>query len=150
MWFLDLQTLLCKTSELAFVKNVILASPLTWQKGASDLDSNVCLGCRFGSVKIEILVPEKCDINEFAEETRNFSLDIIAMTKEKPMHYSLTFASGNEVSKLDFKVHCTCILNIDKKECSKFSDGADKEYKIKHLVYSKASSDEQVEIKVRQ
>ncbi len=111
---------------------------------------NVCLGCRFGSVKIEILVPEKCDINEFARETRNFSSEIVAMTKEKPMHYSLTFGSATSCSKLDFKVHCSCILNIDKKECSKFSDKTDRDYKIKHFVYSKHSTAEQIEVKVRQ
>ena len=113
------------------------------------MESNVCLGCRFGSVKIEILVPEKCNINEFAEETRNFSSDIIAITKEKPMHYSLTFGSGNECSKLDFRVHCSCILNVDKKHCSRFADNMVKDCKIKHLVYSKASSDEKIEVNVR-
>ena len=114
------------------------------------MDNNVCLTCRFGSVKIEVLVPDKCDVEEFAEETRNFSSDIIAITKEKPMRYSLTFGSGNDMSKLEFKVHCTCILNIDKSECSRFSGTANKDCKIKHLVYSKQSTAEQIEIKLRQ
>ena len=109
----------------------------------------MCLGCRFGSVKIEILVPEKCDINEFAEETRNFSSDIIQITKEKPMHYSLTFGSASEYSKIDFRVHCDCILNVDKKHCSRFADNLAKDCRIKHLVYSKASGAQQIEVKVR-
>lgn len=120
------------------------------KQGASKMESNICLACRFSSVKIEIFVPEKCDIKEFAEESRNFSSNIIAITKEKPMHYSLTFAQGNEPSKLDFKLHCICILNINKAECSKFSDGTEKDCKIKHLVYSKTSSKEQIEIKLTQ
>ena len=113
------------------------------------MESNVCLGCRFGSVKLEILVPEKYDINDFAQETRNFSTDIVAITKEKPMHYSLTFGSGDEYSKLEFKVHCSCILNIDKTECSRFTDASDKDWKIRHLVYNKISTAQQIEVKAR-
>jgi len=113
------------------------------------MESNLCLGCRFGSVKIEILVPEKCGIEEFAAETQNFTSEIVAMTK-KPMHYSLTFGSGIDQSKLDFKVHCQCILNIKQNECSKFNGVTDRDCKVKHLVYNKESTSEQIEISVGQ
>lgn len=106
------------------------------------MDSNVCLGCRFGSVKLEILVPEKYDINDFAKETRNFSSNTVAITKEKPMHFSLTFGSGNE-----FRVHCSCILNVNRKECSRFAEASAKECKIQHLVYNKVSTAQQIEVK---
>ena len=115
-----------------------------------DDKDNACLSCRFGSVKIEILVPENCDITEFAKQTQYFSSEIVAMTREKPMHYSLTFGSSDPASKLDFKIHCTCSLNMDKKECKKFSDSQEKEYKVKYLVYSKPSTSERIEIKMEQ
>jgi hypothetical protein len=111
---------------------------------------NACLGCRFGSVKLEILVPENCDITEFAKQTQNFRSEIVAMTKEKPMHYSLTFGSADPASKLDFKVHCICILNMNKKECAKFSESQEKEPQVKLLVYSKPSTSERIEIKMEQ
>jgi hypothetical protein len=114
------------------------------------MDSNICLGCRFGSVKIEIVVPEEYDIKDFAEETRNFNSEINAITKKKPMHYSLMFGSESNHSTLEFKVHCSCILNINKKECSRFNADADRDCKVKHLVYSKTSTAEQIEIKMRQ
>ena len=118
--------------------------------GARKMDSNVCLGCRFGSVKIEVLVPEQCDIREFADETRNFTSEIVAITKAKRMHYCITFGSGSNYSKLDFKVHCSCILNIKKKECSNFNSINESECKVRHLIYSKESASEPLEIKISQ
>lgn len=114
------------------------------------MESSLCLGCRFGFVKIEILVPEKCDIEKFAAETQNFASEIVAMTKEKPMHYSLTFGSEMDHSKLDFKVHCSRMLNIKQNECSKFNGVTNRDCKVKHLVYNKESTSEQIEINVRQ
>jgi hypothetical protein len=112
--------------------------------------SNICLGCRFGSVKIEILVPEKYTIKEFAQQTQDFASEIIAITKEKPMHYSLTFGSGNDFSKLDFKIHCSCILNIDKKQCSKFNSTMQKDCKIQHFIYSKEATAKKIELQVHE
>jgi hypothetical protein len=67
------------------------------------MESNTCLGCRFGSVKIEILVPEKYNQKQFARQTKDFAADIIAVTKQKPIHYSLTFDSEQDSSEaLDF------------------------------------------------
>ncbi len=97
------------------------------------MESNVCLSCRFGSVKIEILVPETYDVQEFVTETQNFASDIIATVGQKPIHYSLRFDSEHYSDGLDFTVACSCILNIKRKECSKFNQK--EEYcKVKHLV----------------
>jgi hypothetical protein len=113
--------------------------------------SNICLRCRFGSVKLEILVPEKYDIKEFAKETQDFASDIVAITREKPMHYSLTFGTGNECAKsLDFRVHCSCILNINQNECSKFNANEERDCKVKHFIYSKASSPEEIVVQANE
>jgi hypothetical protein len=99
--------------------------------------SNKCIGCRFGSSKIEILVPENYSIQEFAEETQNFASEIIAITKVEAMHYSLTFGSLNNFSKLEFIIHCSCKLNADKKQCSNLNSNQEKDCRIKHLIYTK-------------
>ncbi len=99
------------------------------------MESNVCLGCRFGSVKVEILVPEKYTHERFVRETRDFASDIAVLTKQKPIHYSLRFDSENS-SGLDFSFNCQCILNIKRKECSNFNLKEEK-CKVKHLQYNK-------------
>lgn len=113
------------------------------------MESNKCLGCRFGSVKIEVEVPEKYSTEEFAAETKNFASQIIAITKQKSMQYLLTFGSINNFSKLEFKIHYSCKLNIDKKQCSKFSSNKEKDCRINYLIYSKGISD-QIEVKMQE
>lgn len=110
--------------------------------------SNKCIGCRFGSSKIEILVPENYSIQEFAEETQNFASEIIAITKKKPMHYSLTFGSLNSFSKLEFIIHCSCILEIDKKQCAKFNSNQDRDCRIKCLTYSKEGISDKIYVTI--
>jgi hypothetical protein len=101
------------------------------------VSSNICIGCRFGSSRIEILVPEDYNIQDFAKETQNFASEIIAIKKVEAMHYSLTFGSLNDFSKLEFIIHCSCILNVDKKQCSKLNSNQEKDSRIKDLIYSK-------------
>ncbi len=101
----------------------------------------MCYGCRFGSVKIEILVPDKYNQARFVEETRDFASDIIAQAGQKPIHYALKLDSGKSGSELDFRVNCQCILNVKKKDCS-FHATQSKHWKIKHLPHHKLSARE--------
>ena len=112
------------------------------------MDNKICLSCRFGSVQIEVLVPETCDLEKFVTETRNFASDVIAVTKEKPIHYSFTLASEQGSPELVFKVHCTCILNVNKNDCSKFNLTENNDCKVKHLSYSKSEIQKEIEIKI--
>ena len=97
------------------------------------MNSDVCLGCRFGSVKIEILVPEKCKIEDFSKQTRDFTAEIGRVTGHKPIHYSLGFDSEQDLADLDFNVECSCILNINKNDCSKFNVAEGQNCRVKHL-----------------
>ena len=96
------------------------------------METNVCYGCRFGSVKIEIVVPEKYSLKKFAKQTRDFADQIAEVTKPKPIHYSLRFDSGQDSAKLDFNVNCQCILNVAKRDCSNYST-AGRNCRVKHL-----------------
>ncbi len=108
------------------------------------MDSNICLGCRFGSVKIEVVVPEKYNLKNFAKQTQNFAAGITAITREKAIHYSITFLAADDEppKKLDFKIHCSCILNVSKEECSRFGLKEEKNCKVKHLLKHKPISGE--------
>lgn len=106
-----------------------------------NMESNLCLGCRFGSVKIEALVPEKCNLEELAKKTREYAADIFALTGQKPIHYALTFDSGQGSSQeLNFKVNCTCILNVKMRDCLKFNLAEGNNCRIKHLQQVKPAS----------
>ncbi|MCL4429652.1 MAG: hypothetical protein M1167_02755, partial [Chloroflexi bacterium] len=85
------------------------------------MEGNVCIGCRFGSVKIEVCVPEKCSLQEFTRQTRAFASDLKAHTGQKPIHYALTFDSDKDASELVFNVNCQCILNVKQRDCSNFT-----------------------------
>jgi hypothetical protein len=103
------------------------------------LEANACLGCRFSSVKVDISVPEKYDLKKFTKETKKFASNMGAMASQKRIHYALVFDSERQkTSNLDFTVNCSCILNVKKVDCSKFSSGQN--CKIKHLHYSKPST----------
>ena len=110
-----------------------------------------CLGCRFGSVKVEILVPEKYSMKQFVQQTRDFASDIAALTEKKPIHYSLTFDSGEDCpEKLNFKVDCACILDIKKKDCSKFNTSQDRDCRVTHLTARKTLMPQKIAIPIRQ
>jgi hypothetical protein len=95
--------------------------------------SNICLGCRFGSVKIDVHAPENCDVTEIVQKTRDFATTLIEVTKRKPIHYSVSFDSVQDLSTLDFRVECSCILNVAKDDCSKLSDKRIGKCKVKHF-----------------
>jgi len=108
---------------------------------------NKCLGCRFGSVKVEISVPEKYNMKQFVQQTRDFASDITSVTGNKPLHYSLAFGSDEEYpEKLDFKVDCTCILDIKKKDCSKFNSKQAKECRVTHFTSRKTLMPQKIAI----
>lgn len=96
------------------------------------MNGNVCLGCRFGSVRVEILAPEKRDADEFVEQTRQFLTQITALTFEKQIHYSLVI-DAERGEKLGFNVQCNCILNIKKKDCSRFNLTNNRDCRVTHL-----------------
>lgn len=102
------------------------------------MESNTCFGCRFGSVKIEILVPEKYSLKQFAQQTRDFTADVVAVTGSKPIHYSLKV--NTEQSKLDFNINCSCILNIGRRDCSKYN-AATGNCRVKHLEHDKQAEE---------
>jgi hypothetical protein len=95
-------------------------------------ESKVCLACRFGSVKIEILVPETYNQKNFVKEMQNFSANLTSSTNQKPIHYFLVFGADNNSQKLNFKVDCSCILNVKKADCSKFNPKQEKNCRVKH------------------
>ena len=106
------------------------------------METNVCFGCRFGSVKIEILVPEKYNLKQFASQTRNFTAGIVAVTGAKPIHYNLKVDSRQDPSRLDFNVNCSCIFSVDRRECSKFNAATDRNCRVKHLQHIKQAEEE--------
>jgi hypothetical protein len=109
---------------------------------------NICLGCRFGSVKIEILVPEKYDLKDFVAQKKDFASEIIAFTGGKPIHYSILFSSNENPSKLERKIYCSCILNVNRNDCSKFNLRQEKNCKIKHLADNRSQFAQEIEIKI--
>ena len=100
------------------------------------MESNICLGCRFGSVKIEVLVPEDCDVQEFVRKTRLFASEMKPVTREKRIHYILKFDSEKHSLGLGFNVTCSCILNVKQRDCSNFL-ACNKTGRVKHLQPSK-------------
>jgi hypothetical protein len=105
------------------------------------METNICLGCKFSSVKIDITVPEKYNLKSFAKKTKEFTSEIIPISGSKPIHYSLTFDSNrNESCGLDFKVNCSCIFDVKKSECLKFSQFQKKDNKINNLQREKKLS----------
>jgi hypothetical protein len=110
--------------------------------------SNVCLGCRFGSVKINVLAPENYDLTEIVRETRDFAASLIEAT-QKPIHYSLNFDSGQDLSTLEFRVECSCILNVDKDDCSKLTSKQTGRCKIKHY-HNYTPEPKKLEMKITQ
>lgn len=93
---------------------------------------SVCLQCRFGSVKVNIQVPERYNLKKLALQTKEFTADLSATIKQKPIHYSLSF--NTEVfGQPNFTVNCSCILNVDKNDCSKFNEAFGKNLRIKHF-----------------
>jgi restriction endonuclease len=97
------------------------------------MNSNVCLGCRFGSVRVEILAPEECDAEDFVKQTKQFLTQITALTCEKQIHYSLIINSSQKAEELSFNVQCNCILNIKKKDCSRFNLTNNHDCRVTHL-----------------
>jgi hypothetical protein len=110
------------------------------------METNVCFGCRFGSVKIEILVPEKYNLKRFANQTRDFTADVVAVTGAKPIHYSLKVDSGQNTAELNFNIDCLCILNIDKRDCSKFNAATGRNCRVKHLEHIKPAEEPNLEV----
>ena len=86
------------------------------------MDSNICLGCKYSSIRIDITVPEKYNIIDFAKETKEFTNKTIPSSSQKPIHYSLKFDSERtESGVLDFKVDCSCLLKDNKTNCPELS-----------------------------
>lgn len=110
------------------------------------MESNTCIGCRFGSVKIEVFVPEDFfDIQEFLRKTRLFAAEVKPFTGQKPIHYALRFDTERDSSELDFNVNCSCILNVKQRDCSNFNPVEDSNCRVKHL-QNKLTRERQIEV----
>jgi len=83
-------------------------------------------------------------MQEFVQETRDFASEIKAVTRQKPIHYTLTFDSGKSLANLDFNLDCSCILNVKRKDCSNFVMET-KNCRVKHM-QSKITKEKQIEI----
>lgn len=111
--------------------------------------SNVCLGCKFSSVKLEILVPESSEIDDFVRRTQDFAAKILSITREKPLHYSLKYGSpATEGEMLNFTVFCSCTLNLDAEECMTYKSASEAEVRIKQVQYSKLETPEEMTIEL--
>ncbi len=104
------------------------------------MENNACLGCRFGSVQIDVDVPEEYDLKKLAEQKREFTADLSAATKQKPIHYSVHFDPQETTQKPNFNVNCSCILNVHKSDCSKFNLAVGRTLRIKHFEPKKPSA----------
>ncbi len=102
------------------------------------MEANACLSCRFGSVKINISVPHKYNAGKLTKETKAFASKIAATTRQKPIHYTVTYAERQKFAALDFTVNCSCILNVDKRDCSNYNPS--KTCRVMHIHPSKPSN----------
>lgn len=93
------------------------------------MEENACYKCRFGSIRIDIKVPENYDTERFARETKRYAEKLSAIINNKQVHYALTFEAQQHY--LDVNLSCTCILNVKKQDCSNFNPT--EHPKVKHL-----------------
>jgi hypothetical protein len=107
---------------------------------------SVCIECRFGSILVEIQVPEKCDLRKLARRTKAFTEGLPAIISQKPIHYALQFAEGDSSDEPNFTVNCACILNVNKKDCSKFEEAVGRNPRIKHLEHQPAARRANIEV----
>jgi hypothetical protein len=102
------------------------------------MEANACLGCRFGSVKVNVSVPQRYDADRLAKETKMFVSKIAATTRQKTIHYTVTFAERQKFAALNFTINCSCILNVDKRDCSNYNPS--KTCRVMHIHPSKPNS----------
>jgi hypothetical protein len=93
------------------------------------MEENACLRCRFGSIRLDIKVPENYDTDRFARETKRYAEKLLEAITQKPIHYALTFEAQQHY--LDFNLTCTCILNVKKQDCSNYN--TTQHLRVKHL-----------------
>jgi hypothetical protein len=104
-------------------------------KGDAGIDTaNVCMGCRFGSIKMDVLVPEKYDMKQLVAQIQILASEVTAVAASKPIHYSFTFGAGkNSLKKPKFKVDCLCIFKVKQRDCSRLNPKKGKEFKVRHF-----------------
>jgi hypothetical protein len=93
------------------------------------MEANACLRCRFGSIRLDIKVPEKYDTDRFARETKRYAEKLFEAINHKSINYALTFEAQQHY--LDFNLMCTCILNVKKQDCSNYNPT--QHPRVKHL-----------------
>ena len=67
------------------------------------------------------------------------------LTGPKPIHYYIGFDPGLD-GQLNFNVNCICILNIERKDCSKYSSTEDNRCRIRHREQIKLIAKKPVEV----
>jgi hypothetical protein len=101
------------------------------------MDGKDCLSCKFGSVRVDILVPESYNISRFAQETQSFTSELMDATGKKTFRYALKFDSEQKREQLDFKIGCSCLLNLEKKTCPRYSKTENVNCPIEYLAVVK-------------
>ncbi len=109
-----------------------------------------CLHCRFGHIMIEVLAPEAYNVEDLIKETQSFAKSIAQTTGEKHIRYSLTVNTPNDSlhPKLDFKVHSSCNLNKNQKNCSTATLINKENHKTKQFTYNKTTRFEEIEFQL--
>ncbi len=74
-------------------------------------NTNICWDCMHGTLKLEILVPNNCSINEYVRRTGNFESQIVAIVKSNQGQYDVWFRSAGTVRLLSFRMLHVCKLN---------------------------------------
>ncbi len=110
------------------------------------MESDVCLNCRFASAKIEIYVPKKHRLKEFAKQNSDFTAEIFSLTGPKPIHSSLRLDSEQDFTILDFNLDGSCNINVNKSELSNLKVAIDKNFSINHFPIISAEKAQENEV----
>ena len=95
-----------------------------------------------GTLKLEILVPNNCSINEYVRRTGNFESEIVAIVKSNQGQYDVWFRSAGNVRLLSFRMLHVCKLNRKRQtrkvvSCENY-DLKNERNAVSDITYSKA------------
>ncbi len=111
---------------------------------------NLCWKCVHGVIKLKIIVPKDHSLKDFIQKSSQLQSDILAIVKNEASQYSIRYKSGESIN---FNLNFACRLKPRKTKpkstCLLYRPNGDIEGKINHIIYSKPSTAEQVEIKLK-
>jgi len=73
-------------------------------------NTNICWECRHDNLKLEIIVPNNCSVDEYVMRTGGFESEIVAIVKSNRGHYDVWFRSEGKVRLLSFRMLHVCKL----------------------------------------